>query len=202
MSKIGQVIEREYMSRVRKKSFIILTFLTPFLLLAMVAVPLLLSFIKDNDSKQVSIIDNTGLYAKRIEGNKQYNFVLVNENPQTYKQKAIDDKSIYAYMVIDGNLVSDTGSVTLYSRKQVEMDLKDLVKQQLKDLVKQDKIESYNIPGLKKIIEDANPDVNINTIKMEEDGSEKESSSEIAMAIGFICTFIIYIFIFVFYKFV
>lgn len=198
MSKIGQVIEREYMSRVRKKSFIILTFLTPFLLLAMVAVPLLLSFVKDNDSKQISIIDNTGFYAKRIEGNKQYNFVVVNENPETYKQKAIDDKNIYAYMVIDGNLVSDTGSVTLYSRKQVEMDLKDLVRQQLKDLVKQDKIESYNIPGLKKIIEDANPDVNINTIKMEEDGSEKESSSEIAMAIGFICTFIIYIFIFVY----
>jgi ABC-2 type transport system permease protein len=198
MSKIGQVIEREYMSRVRKKSFIILTFLTPFLLLAMVAVPLLLSFIKDSDAKQVSIIDNTGLYAKRIEGNKQYNFVVVNDNPETYKQKAIDDKNIYAYMVIDGNLVSDTGSVTLYSRKQVEMDLKDLVRQQLKDLVKQDKIESYNIPGLKKIIEDANPDVNINTIKMEEDGSEKESSSEIAMAIGFICTFIIYIFIFVY----
>lgn len=198
MSKIGLIIEREYMSRVRKKSFLILTFLTPLLIVAMVAVPLLLSMIKDTDVKKVAVSDSTGNYVNRLESNKQYLFVPTKESFSTFKKKAMEDKDIYAFLVLEGNLSTDSGKVTLYSQKQVEMDLKDLISRQLKDYAKEDKISSYNIPGLKKIIEDSNPDIDINTIKWEEDGSEKESSSELAMALGMFCTIIIYIFIFVY----
>ena len=198
MSKIGQIIEREYTSRVRKKSFIILTFLTPLLIVAMIAVPLLLSMIKGSDVKKVAITDTTGNYVKRLESNSQYQFVPTEESFSTYKQKAMEDKDIYAYLVIEGNLNTDSGKVALYSQKQVEMDLKSMVVKQLETFAREDKIASYNIPGLKKIIEESNPSIDINTIKWEDDGSEKESSSELAMAIGMICTMIIYIFIFVY----
>lgn len=198
MSKIGLIIEREYMSRVRKKSFIILTFLMPLMIVAMVAVPLLLSMIKDKNIKKVAITDTTGNYFGRLESNSQYQFLPTNENFSTYKQKAMKDKDTYAYLVVEGNLSTDSGKVTLYSQKQVELDLKDMIYKQLQNFAREDKIASYNIPGLKQIIEESNPDININTIKWEEDGSEKKSSSELAMVIGMFCTMIIYIFIFVY----
>jgi len=196
MSKIGLIIEREYLSRVRKKTFIILTILTPVLLAALVAVPLLLSFVKGSEVKNIAVSDSSGLYMNRLESNGQYHFIPAIESFETYKQKAKNDQDIYAYLVINGNLSTDSSQVSLYSQKQIELDLKGFVTNQLENFAREDKINSYNIPGLKKIIEDANAKISLNTIKWDENGSEKESSSELAMIIGMICTMIIYIFIF------
>jgi len=196
MSKIGLIIEREYLSRVKKKTFLILTILTPVLLAALIAVPLLLSFIKGSDIKEIAVSDNSGMYISRLKSNDQYHYIPATESFETYKQKAKEDQGVYAYLVINGNLSTDTAKVSLYSRKQIEMELKDFVSNQLKDLAREDKIESYNIPGLKKIIDESNPKISLNTIKWDDEGNEKESSSELAMAIGMVCTMIIYIFIF------
>lgn len=196
MSKIGLIIEREYMSRVRKKSFVILTFLTPILLIALIAVPLLLSMVKDNTVKQVAVADHTGLYAPRLESNEQYHFVPTYGDPEIYKQAALNGDSIYALLVIAGDLNTDTGSTNLFARKQVEMELKDNINRQLEHLAREDKIASYQIPGLDTIIQQADVNVSVGTIKWDEQGGEKKSSSELAMIIGMICTIVIYIFIF------
>lgn len=198
MSNIKLIIEREYMTRVKKKSFIIMTFLTPLLLVAMIAVPLLLSMVKDNNVKKIAVTDTSGLYFERLEGNNQYQFIKSETDIEVYKTKSSDERDFYAYLIIEGNLITDSSKVSLYSYKQVEIDLKELIDRQLENLAENDKIESFNIPGLKEIIKQANPDVKINTIKLDEDGGEKESSSELAMAIGMIFTMVIYIFIFVY----
>lgn len=196
MSKIGLIIEREYMTRVRKKSFIILTFLTPLLLVALIAVPLALSSVKSSDVKTIAVSDSDGLYLKRLENNAQYTFVPAKDGLATVRKQITDEGSVYAYLDIKGDLSKDSSSVNIYTVKQAEMEMKDFIKDQLKELARQDKIASYNIEGLDKIIEDSNPKLNINTIKWDKDGGEKESSSELAMIIGLIATFVIYIFIF------
>lgn len=196
MSKIGLIIEREYMSRVRKKSFLILTFLTPILLIALIAVPLLLSMVKDSTVKQVAVADHTGLYAPRLESSDQYRFVPTLGDPEVYKQAALAGDSIYALLVIAGDLNSDTSTINLFARKQVEMELKDNINRQLEQLAKEDKIASYQIPGLDTIIQQADVNLSVGTIKWDEQGGEKKSSSELAMIIGMICTIVIYIFIF------
>jgi len=196
MSKIGLIIEREYMTRVKKKSFIILTFLMPVMLVALVAVPLALSSVKSSDVKVIAVSDSDGLYLKRLENNAQYTFVAAKDGLATVRKQITDEGSVYAYMVIKGDLSKDSSSVNIYTVKQAEMEMKDFISGQLKELARKDKIASYNIDGLDKIIEDSNPKLSINTIKWEKDGSEKESSSELAMVIGMIATIVIYIFIF------
>lgn len=196
MSKIGLIIEREYMSRVRKKAFLILTLLTPFLLVALIAVPLLLSFIKGSDVKKIAVSDSSGIYINRLESNDQYHFIKIDQNSEQYKKSAKNDEDIYAFLVIKGDLSKDSSHVALYSQKQIEMEFKNFVSNQLERFAKDDKIASYNIPGLKQIIENSNTKISLNTIKWDDDGSEKESSSELAMIIGMACTMIIYIFIF------
>jgi ABC-2 type transport system permease protein len=167
--------------------------LTPLLLAALVAVPLLLSFVKSSEVKTIAVSDNSGIYINRLKSNDQYHFLSIGKDLKKYRQK---DKESYALLVIDGDLSSKSGRVALYSQKQIEMDLKNFVKNQLETLAKEDKIASYNIPGLKQIIKDSNTKISLNTIKWDDNGKEKEGSSELAMAIGFCCTMIIYIFIF------
>jgi len=197
MNKIGLIIEREYLTRVKKKTFIILTILTPILLTALIAVPLLLSFVKSSEIRNITVLDASGIYFERLESNEQYHFIPAKESFDTYKQKVKDDQDTYACLVISGNLNTDSSAqVSLYSRKQIEMEMKRFVSSQLEKLVRDDKINSYNIPGLNKIIEDSDTGISLNTIKWNENGEEKESSSELAMIIGLICTMVIYIFIF------
>lgn len=196
MSKIGLVIEREYMTRVKKKSFILLTFLTPLLLVALIAVPLALSSVKSSDVKVIAVNDPQGLYINRLEGSEQYKFVPSGGDLEKIRLQITDKGDVYAYLNIQGDLSKDSSSVSLYTVKQAEMEMKDFISGQLKELARKDKIASYKIEGLDKIIEDSNPKLSINTIKWEKDGSEKESSSELAMVIGLIATFVIYIFIF------
>jgi ABC-2 type transport system permease protein len=196
MSKIGLIIEREYMTRVRKKSFIILTFLTPLLLVALIAVPLALSSVKSSDVKTIAVSDSKGLYFDRLENNAQYKFVRSGDNLKEIRRQITEEGSAYAYLDIKGDLSTDSSSVNIYTVKQAEMEMKDFIKDQLKELARKDKIASYHIQGLDKIIEDSNPKLSINTIKWDKDGGEKESSSELAMVIGLIATFVIYIFIF------
>jgi ABC-2 type transport system permease protein len=196
MSKIQQIIEREYMSRVRKKSFLILTFLVPVLLLALIFVPFLLSTMNGSEVKQVAVADNSGLYGPRLEANEQYTFKLGKDNLAEFRKEAMDNDDIHALLVIEGNLSGDSGKVTLYARKQVELDLKTFITGQLETMAKKDKIASFNIPELESIIQKADVRLSVNTYTWEEDGSEKKSSSELAMIIGMICTFAIYIFIF------
>ena len=81
MSKIGLIIKREYLRRVSKKSFILLTFLTPFLFAALAFVPLWLSSIKGDEVHTVAILDATGKYAPLFEDTESYRFINGETNP-------------------------------------------------------------------------------------------------------------------------
>jgi len=74
MSKISLIIKREYTTRVMKKSFLLLTFLTPILLAGMVALVFYLSSIKDDKVKTIMLVDETGLYSNTLESNNTYIF--------------------------------------------------------------------------------------------------------------------------------
>ena len=96
MSKIGLIIKREYLRRVSKKSFILLTFLTPFLFAALVFVPLWLSSIKGDEVHTIAILDSTGKYAPLFEDTETYRFIHSDQSMDTYKQ--IPDKEIFAFL--------------------------------------------------------------------------------------------------------
>ena len=78
MKKIGIVTKREYLRRVNKKSFIILTLLTPVLLTALMFVPLWLSTIKSGDIYDVAVIDRTGKYAALFKDTDKFRFISID----------------------------------------------------------------------------------------------------------------------------
>ena len=217
MSKIGLIIKREYLRRVSKKSFILLTFLTPFLFAALVFVPLWLSSIKGDEVHTIAILDSTGKYAPLFEDTETYRFIHSDQSMDTYKQ--IPDKEIFAFLTITEDLLENPKAATLYSKKQIPGELSRLVNMTLKKQIESDKLATFNIPNLKEIIKEiiefdldegrmdylddmidvfSKINFNIQTIKWGDDGSEKQSSSVVASITGVIFTMLIYMFILIY----
>lgn len=196
MSKIGLIIKREYLNRVSKKSFLILTFLTPILFSALIFVPLWLSSIKGDEVKNVVILDRTGVYAPLFENTDNYKFIEGTESLEEYKTSG--DKSVFAILSITDNLLENPKAATLYSEKQIPGELSRIVNQTLSKHLENTKMATYNIPNLKEIIKESQIKFEINTIKWSEDGGESESSALVASIVGMLFTVISYMFIMVY----
>lgn len=195
MSKINLIIKREYTTRVMKKSFILLTFLTPLLLVGMIGLIVWMGGIKDDNIKKIIVIDQTNLYKDLLKSNESYSFEYVDKQIDTYKNNPDQIKEITALLYINGDLSKNPDAAVLYSEKQVNMELKGYIAGQLNKYVEEQKLAAYNIPDLKQMVEKSRTDIDLKTIKWGEGGKEKEGSAELAMIIGMITAFIIYMFI-------
>ncbi|WP_080905020.1 ABC transporter permease [Parabacteroides sp. Marseille-P3160] len=193
MSKIGLVIKREYLRRVSKKSFILLTFLTPILMVALIFVPLWLATLKGDEVKQVVISDTTGKYAQLFENTEQYHFIHSDKSLEEYRNSK--NKELFAILNITDDLLKNPKAAAIYSEKQIPSELSDLVNKVLGKQLEVEKMATFNIPNLAEIIRESRVDFNIQTIKWSKDGSETISSVQIAYAIGFIFTMLIFMFI-------
>jgi len=195
MSKISIIIQREYTTKVLKKSFIILTFLTPLLFAGMIMVPLWLSSIKDTGKKHIVVVDATNTYQQVLKNNEIYTFDFVTKSVEEIKSENVESESFAALLVISDDLIHNPKAASLYSNEQVSMELKNYVAQLINNHVQKQKLSVYNIPNLKEIVEKSATDIDIATIKWGSDGKEKVGSAELALVIGMISAFMIYMFI-------
>lgn len=192
MSKIGLIIKREYLQRVRKKSFILLTFLTPLFMVGMLFIPLWLASIK-GDSQHIAIIDQTGKYAHLFEDTDNYYFHDADQSFEAYR--ASEHKELFAILNITDDLLENPDAAALYSEKQIPEDLSHLVNRILTKQIEKDKLASFNIPDLENIIRESKVNFRIQTYKWGKDGQESSSSAAIAHIIGLFSTLAIYTFI-------
>ncbi len=192
MNKIFIIIRREFLTRVQKKSFILLTILMPFIFAALIFVPLALAGIKDSEQRQVPVVDKTGLYADAFHTDAQYAFIQV---PDTTAEMRAEDSPIEAVVYITDTLTTHPEALTIYSRKEVSGELLTLVQNTLTERVREQKLRAYNVDGLDKIISDVQSSITASTRKWSEDGSDQESNTFVAIGAGFLFTFLIYMFV-------
>lgn len=192
MNKTLIIIQREYLTRVKKKSFILLTILMPFIFAALIVVPVMLASIKDDEQKDVMLVDKTGRYAAGFKDTETYRFVPAADNDDKFYA---EDSPVEAVIVIRGNLVENAKNATVYSHKEVPADLLTIVNNTLGEQVRREKLAHYNVPELESIIKDVETDFSVTTVKRDDTGDETASNTYIAMAAGFIFTFLIYMFV-------
>ncbi len=195
MSKIHLIIRKEYTERVMKKSFILLTFLTPVLFVALMLLPSIIMQMQDQTKKHIVVIDRTGLYRDALPSNDIYTFDFTDVPAEQVREQGRGDKAFTALLYITDNLAENPRGATLYSDKQLNVELKQYVENLLGKRVEEQKIEAYHIPGLRQIIADSKADLDIATIKWGADGGEQEASAEMALAIGMVAAMMIYMFI-------
>lgn len=198
MNKISLIIQREYLTRVKKKSFIIMTFLTPLLFVALVTVPMILTrTMKDDTIKRIAVADKTNEYASVL---KDKGVVVFEKGENDFKvlEKNFAKKNYYAIVDITADLATNPDSIFVYSKKQVSLDVQNMISRQLRNYIRDKKKSSYDIENIDEIISDLNSSVNITSVKWGKDGKARESSVEVAMVIGVISAFVIYMFIFMY----
>jgi len=178
-----------------KKSFILLTFLTPLLLVGMIALIVWLGSIKDDSVKKIVVIDNTKLYKDVLKDNESYTFQYVDEQMESYKNDTEKSKEMTALLYITDDLTKNPEAASLFSDKQVNLELKTYISGQLNKYLEAQKLASYNIPNLKEMVENSKTNIDLKTIKWGEGGKEKQASAELALVFGMITAFIIYMFI-------
>ena len=192
MSKIWIIIQREFMTRVKKKSFILLTILMPFIFAALIMVPLMLATIEGDEQKTVMVIDKTGRYVGSLKSTANYAFVPTADNKDEFYT---EDSEVEAVVQITADLAKNPKAVTIYSPREVKAELLSYVETCLGEQVRREKLSAYNIPELETIIADIQTDFHVATVKRNAEGDETSSNTYIAMTAGFIFTFLIYMFV-------
>ncbi|GAB4279587.1 MAG: ABC transporter permease [Marinilabiliales bacterium] len=216
MSKTGQVIKREYITRVRKKSFIIMSIIGPVLFAVLMTIPAILANLDDRQEKLIAVIDDTYLFNDSIPKRelipdsliKDSSHIFVNVLPNTdyIKFKFIEDKSLeelkrefedspyYAILHIPYNLPYGQ-RVQLFSKEQpslsTQMHIANSIEKELERLELQTKGISQ------KILRSVNVNIKVSTIKIK-DGKETETNTDLATFVGMLSGILIYMFIFMY----
>lgn len=199
MNKISVIIKREYLTRVRKKSFIIMTFLAPILMAAAIILPTLLMMNKDKQFKKIAVIeDGSDLFRNVITNTKDAEYVyLENTNINDLKNNFLK-AGYYGILYISPEIVSTPNAIQLYSKKQPPMDLLDHISGSLEKEIERQKLLAYNIKDLDEIMKNIKTKVSIQTIKIDESGRATETSTGIAMALAYLSGFLMYMLVFIF----
>lgn len=201
MKNLKLITQREYVSRIQKKSFLILTILMPVIFIGILFIPIWLAGIKDSEKKHIAVIDNTGKYAKHLQPFEEYEFEITNQNAQTLKQK--EGKELFGILQITDDLSESPKAITLYSENQAPIGLLNYINTTVSEVVKTDKlnnlstkdnIDTKTIGDIKDIIQSSD-NIKTTTVKWDENGLEKETSTTVASIIGSVFTFVMYMFI-------
>ncbi|MDD2385970.1 MAG: ABC transporter permease [Bacteroidales bacterium] len=214
MNKIGLIIKREYSTRVKKKTFIIMTILGPILFAALMIAPVILMKMESDDFKKIAVIDENRIFDQSLKNTEYINFEFVSDKyfdsstvsyNLTQAKADLKESDYYALLYIPHTAVQgNRGSVQLLSYQQPNMGLKmhiaNGIEKHIEDIKLSKKAEDLGISqnDVDEILMVVNTNINVVTTTLSEDGSEKESSTEIAMIIGYICGFLIYMFVFMY----
>lgn len=192
MNKINIIILRELTTRVKKKSFIVMTILMPFLMVLLAMAPVLLGQITGDNQERIAVIDQTGKYAECLKSNKEYVFVRYDKMEASLKSDTTD---ITAILTITADLAENPKAATLSSSKEMQLSAVSYIENALGEQVRREKMASYNIPNLDAILDEMDQGFTLNTVRWDADGNESESSGALSLGVGFLFTFLIYTFV-------
>ena len=189
MNKILLVIQREYVTRVLKKSFWISSLLAPVLITAIYAIPIWLAM-KDKEQKQIAIFDQSHLLKSTDLQDKELVFTFTNIPEQAYKTQFA--KAGYdAFVSIPVDVLANPKGVHIYSSKNIGLTLKESVERLIQNKVRQELMYKAGIS--EKVYEDTQVDIDSETITVSENGGETSSSSAGAMILAGIMGLILYV---------
>ncbi len=201
MNKSILILKREYLTRVKKKSFIIMTLLVPLMMAALTILPAYLATLDDKEERTIAVYDPTGLILNRLESNEFTKFQYIPAPEFDELNKNFKSSKYYAVLHIPVNILS-TNRAEMISDKQVTFDIKNMITRRIENIIEGEKrkqvIDETGVPDLEKKLSATKTDITVETIKLGEEGEAVKSSTEIAMAIGYAAGFLIYMFVFIY----
>ena len=194
MSKIFTIIEREYTTRVKKKSFIIMSLLGPVLFAAMLIAPGLLMQMQDTEIKIVQVVDSTHIFRNQLPETDYIKFVYTPDaNLQQYKAN-FKESGFYAILYISHNVVNSGNAVYMYSDKSPSLDLRMHISNCIEKRLENEKLRACGVEP--EILAAVKTRVSITNIKITDDGHEERDNMTLKMVLSYLMGFLLYMTIF------
>lgn len=195
MSKIGIVIEREYMERVKKKSFIITTILMPVLMLLLMALPALIMTFVGPSVTTVSVIDNSNVILPELKNSESLQFRPATD---ATVDSALTREGVDAVLVIPENIIDNSRSgLKYYTNGPSSMTTESGIIEQVNSIIENNRLKNYNIENLTEILDEVSSDISLTTVRADKD-SEESNSSAFSYAVGIAMTFVLYMFLLIY----
>ena len=193
MNKVFLIIQREYLSRVKKKSFLILTFLVPSLFIGMMTLVVYLTASKDNEAKNFKVIDQSGIFKNQFNNTSNINFSYLNEDYEQAKKTIRKEKDDFL-LYIPSDYV-ETGKVEVISEKKPSISVVDDIETQMESILRNKKLIAAGIDTA--VLNSSNAKVSINAKQLTDEG-EKDASLGATYIVGFLAAFMIYLALFIY----
>jgi ABC-2 type transport system permease protein len=193
---INIIISREYLTRVRKKSFLLTTFLVPILFAALCILPSVIMFMAKDTGKQVGVVDQSGIVMPYLVDTDAIDYIDYSDQTADSVKASFNELGLDALVVVSAiDQENRTVSVASYSSKPMSVDMKETITSKIDNAVEDYRISLYDMGDLKGIMESIESDISMATYTLDESGEEKISSSEVYMVISMLMSIIIYMFI-------
>lgn len=194
MNKILLIIQREYLSRVKKKSFIVLTILVPMLFMGMFAMIGYLAVKGDDlgDEKKVQVIDESGEFNNKLVNSKSVVYVFSNDNFDTARKKFIENGYSFLLHIPPA---SSPAPIELLSDKKPSANTIETVETALSNIAEPRRLKAAGIDTA--VLAQAQKRIEIKAKQITDTG-EKDAQTYTAYAIGFLSAFLIYICLFIY----
>ncbi len=195
MNNIGLIIAREYLTRVKKKSFIIMTFLAPLLFVGIFALIFWLSD-QGGESKNIEVLDESGLFPELFVSDDDETYIYINsplDSAKKHVENGIIDGLIYIPELSD---LDSPDGVSFYAPGNPSISLVRSIERRIEGEIESIKLLRSGLT--QEILDGLESDVSIHSINLSSSGEEKDSSSGTATGVGYVAAFMIYMFIFIY----
>jgi ABC-2 type transport system permease protein len=191
MNKTWLIIQREYFSRVRKKSFLLTTILVPIVIIAFYAVIIVISISDNTDTVKVAVLDEANLFESSISKSNNdiadYHFIK-SESEQSFKSKYRSSGYKLFLYVPEIDLEKPSG-IRLHSESAVSLGTKKQIERTINQAIEVKRLEAANInPERYKAIK---AEISVQNI-IDSGKGEKKGVAGVAYAVSFACGILIY----------
>ena len=196
MRNISLIIAREFKERVYKKSFILTTLLMPLLLAAISIAPTLIMIYAKGETKQISVIDNSGIIAPQLTSNQSVQFSISESGDLQQELISSLDSQTFGVLYIGSDIVENPNNIQLYTNASSSMSIEDAIVEQVEDIIEAERLKAYNIDNLPQILEQVAVDINLATFRNDDQSAASSSaaSSFVGIALGFMLYFFLMIY--------
>lgn len=197
MHKISLIIKREYLSRVKKKSFLLLTFLIPIFFIGMYgAMFYLMKKGYEDNFAEVTVLDEEGSFYQQLKSNKNIAFLPATTNLAAEKEKLSSTEKDFASLLIIPKDIYQSRGITLLSAGKANLKTRDEVEKQLQDIIRLKLYADAGING--DLLNTIDPSIQIAAKEITSDGEETNANTEIAMGIGVALAILVYLSLFLY----
>lgn len=169
-----------------------MTLLTPILFAGLMVLPSYLMTMDDTEKRDIAVVDNTSIYDGVITSSEVLKFSYIKDTPASQMKTTFEQAGYYALLTIDSTADKYQPKLTIFAKKQPSMDVISYIENCMEKEIETRKLKSYDIEDLDKIMEDIKTSISCNSMKISDDGEEKESSAVVAMGFAYVMGFIIY----------